>query len=51
MGRPTEKMRSFARDIYDTLGGEEPDWDDFDSVNEYIDFNKDDYYEWRRGDL
>ena len=44
-------MLSFARDIYDALGGEESDWDDFDSVHEYIDFNKDDYYEWRRGDL
>lgn len=51
MGRPTERMLSFARDIYDALGGEEPDLDDFDSVHEYIDFNKDDYYEWRRGNL
>ena len=49
--RSAEKMLSFARDIYDALGGEEPDWDDFDSVREYIDLNKDDYYEWRRGDL
>ena len=48
MGRPTGKMLSFALDIYDALGGEESDWDDFDSVREYIDFNKDDYYEWRR---
>ena len=51
MGRPTEKMLSFARDIYDALGGEEPDWDDFDSVHEYIDLNKSDYYELRRDDL
>ena len=50
MGRPSEKMLSFARDVYDALCGEEPDWDDFDSVREYIDLNKDDYYEWRRRD-
>ena len=51
MGRPTEKMLSFARDIYDALGCDEPDWDDFDSVHEYIDFNKDDYYKGRGDDL
>ena len=48
MGSPTEKMLSFARDIYDALGGEDPGRDDFDSVREYIDFNKDDYCERRR---
>lgn len=47
MGRPTDKMLAFARDIFDALGGDEPDWDDFDSVHNYIEDNKDDYYAWK----
>lgn len=58
MGRCTSKMESFARDIADTLnielptktledGSVETDFS-FEAISDFIDENKDDYYEERR---
>lgn len=48
MGKPTNKMIDFARAIADYLSLEEPDYNDFDAVSEFIAEHKDDYYEERR---
>ena len=45
MGRPTEKMTDFAEKIYDLLGVEPDDWDDFESVSEFISEYKEDYFD------
>ena len=57
MGRATDKMLSFARDIADELdmstkkdesGNVVPD-ESFDAIHDFIEENKNDFYEWRRG--
>ena len=45
MGRPTEKMTDFAEQISDLLRVEPDDWDDFESVSEFISWYKEDYFE------
>jgi len=45
MGRPTEKMTDFAEKISDLLGVEPDDWDDFESVSEFISEYKEDYFD------
>ena len=45
MGRPTEKMTDFAEAIADVLGIEPDDWDDFESLSEFISENKEDYFD------
>ena len=59
MGRATEKMLAFARDIAAELDlelprttnadGEIVDDVSFDAISEFIAENKDDYYYWKRG--
>ena len=59
MGRATEKMLAFARDIAAELDLELPrttnadceivDDESFDAISEFIAENKDDYYYWKRG--
>lgn len=59
MGRATDKMLSFARDIADELGLDMPTKKDesgnvvpdesFDTIHDFIEENKNDFYEWRRG--
>lgn len=59
MGRATDKMLSFANDIADELGLDLPKKQDesgkmvldesFDAIHDFIEENKDDFYEWRRG--
>ena len=44
----TLKMKEFATDIADELGLDYPDFDDFDDVHNFIEENKDDFYESRR---
>ena len=59
MGRATDKMQSSARDKADELcldmptkmdesGNVVPD-DSFDAIHDFIEENKNDFYEWRRG--
>ena len=59
MGRATDKMLSFARDIAEELcldmptkkdesGNVVPD-ESFDAIHNFIEENKNDFYEWRRG--
>lgn len=48
MGRATEKMRDYAERIAEQLGLDEPDYDDFDEVHDFIEENKDDYWRERR---
>ena len=45
MGGPTEKMTDFAEQISEQLGVEPDDWDDFESVSEFISENKEDYFD------
>ena len=45
MGGPTEKMTEFAEVIADVLGIEPDDWDDFESLSEFIAENKEDFFE------
>lgn len=45
MGRPTEKMTDFAEKISDLLGVKPDDWDDFESVSEFISEYKEDYFD------
>lgn len=59
MGRATDKMLSFARDIADELGLDMPTKKDesgnvmpdesFDAIHDFIEENKDEFYVWRRG--
>lgn len=59
MGRATDKMLSFARDIADEIGLDMPTKKDesgsvvpdesFDAIHDFIEENKDDFYELRRG--
>jgi hypothetical protein len=45
MGRPTKKMTDFAEKISDLLGVEPDEWDDFESVSEFISEYKEDYFD------
>ncbi len=59
MGRATERMLSFARDIAAELDMEMPTTqnadgetildESYDAISEFIAENKDDYYFWKRG--
>ena len=59
MGRATEKMLAFAREIAAELDlelptttnadGETVSDESFDAISEFIAENKDDYYYWKRG--
>lgn len=48
MRKPTEKMLNFATKIFETLDfseDDEPDWDSFDDVSEFIDEYKVAYFD------
>ena len=49
MGKATEKMIAFAAAIAERLGIDEPDYNDFGEVSEFIDENKDEYNNSRKG--
>lgn len=48
MGKATPRMIEFAKAIASRLDLDEPDYNDFDEVHDFIEENKDDYYEDRR---
>jgi hypothetical protein len=49
MGKATEKMREFAEKIAEALHIDEPDYNDFGEVSEFIDEYKDEFYNSREG--
>lgn len=44
MTKATDKMKAFAEKIAKLLGVDEPDYNDFNDTADFIDENKDEYY-------